>query len=85
MLVIGDCRTISIATSNLGVDNTGDILFESFDMSEQFVASNVSERRELKKFTFSSFSSALHKRRITLLLKSGSLLRLWKPQARQYF
>ena len=76
MLVIRDCRIISITSSNFGVGHTGDILFESCDMSEQFAASNVSERRELQHFTFSSFSSTLHKRRIRLLPKSDSLLRL---------
>ncbi len=69
-------RTLSIATSNLGVDHTGDILFESWDMNEQFASSNISERRELQNFTFSSFSSALHKRRITLLPQSDSQLRI---------
>jgi len=73
---VSKARTISITTSNLGVDHTGDILFESWDMNQQFAASNISERRELQNFTFSSFSSALHKRRITMLPQSDSLLRV---------
>ena len=69
-------RTISISIRNLGVDHTGDILFESWDMNQQFAAGNVSERRELQNFTFSAFSSSLHKRRITILPKEDSLLRI---------
>lgn len=56
-------RKISLNIENLGIDHTGDFLFESCEPNAH-------------PFTLSSFSSKVQKRRITLLPKSNNLIRI---------
>ena len=76
-LSVDNARTISLSVDNLGVDHTGDILFESWDMNQQFAArGSISEQTGRQNFTFSSFASSFHKRRITILPKAENFLRI---------
>ena len=69
-------RTISLSVNNVGVDHTGYILFESWDMNQQYAALDISESTGRQNFAFSSFSSPLYKRRITILPRADHFLRV---------
>jgi hypothetical protein len=69
-------RCILVSVLNLGVDHTGDILFESWDINQQYAGLEVREAIGRQNFAFSTYSSSLHKRRISILPKDGSLIRI---------
>jgi vacuolar protein sorting-associated protein 13A/C len=71
-------RTIKISVENLGVDHTGEVLFQSWDVYTQKASAseNIGDVSNINNFTFSSFASALHKRRITILPSSSDLIRI---------
>lgn len=70
-------RTIKISVENLGVDHTGDVLFESWDMNKHNdISARTGDVSNARNFTFSSYASALHKRRITILPSSNALIRI---------
>lgn len=69
-------RCILVSVHNLGVDHTGDVLFESWDVNQQYAAIDIRERIGRQNFTFSAYSSSLHKRRISILPVDDSLIRI---------
>ena len=64
-----EARCVTLSVNNLGVDHTGDILFESWGINEQVSGSS-------QNFMYSSFSSSLHKRRITILPEDDNYIRV---------
>lgn len=69
-------KTIKISVENLGVDHTGDVLFESWDVHIQNSANATGDVSNFQNFSFSSYASALHKRRISILPSSNALIRI---------
>ncbi len=75
MQEIPSARTIVLAVDNIGVDHTGDVLFESWNTAQNLAIGDFSKKVG-DDFVFSSFSSAHHKRRVSLLPRSENYVRL---------
>lgn len=70
-------RIISFAVSNVGIDHTGEVLFESWDISQNLAMNDFSKKQPRNfDLVYSSFPSTLLKRRLTLLPSSESYVRL---------
>jgi vacuolar protein sorting-associated protein 13A/C len=71
-------RTLSLAAENLGVDHTGEILFQAYFLPEQQNRASFARRTSSNagQYTFSSFSSSYHKGKISFLPESAVPLRV---------